>query len=159
MNMGLRINAFWHCLGAKTSSLHASSLFWKGSQRAGMRDQSCWMRNERKSHTDVIKLATAMGYSCSISPVPIENPDELHLRTVTLGGVGRKHLCTDSPWVIVAPWTSTPAHLGHWVSPCWRTWQGTMVALWEADQSLLWTGHQSSSKTWGYKDPPWRIEL
>ena len=39
--------------------------------------------------------------------------------------------------------------------------QGTVVALWEADQSLLWTGHRGSSwnKTWGYKDPPWRTEL
>ena len=41
-------------------------------------------------------MATATGDSCSISLVPSENPDEIHLRTVTLGGFGGKHLCTGS---------------------------------------------------------------
>ena len=53
MNMGPWINAFWHCAWAKTSSLRASSLFWKWSQ-GGVRDRSCWTGNERKPHTVVL---------------------------------------------------------------------------------------------------------
>lgn len=115
INMGQWVNAFdivfaW----AKSSSLHAGSSFWKWSQRTRVRGWGCWTGKEEKAtHGCVIKLPIATGDACSTSlVVPFKNPDDIHLRTVTLWDIWRKHLSTGSQWVRVALQTSIASTSG-----------------------------------------------
>lgn len=69
----------------------------------------------KKPHVTVIKLPTATGDSCSTSLVPFGNPDEIHLRTVALGG----EMCPLAPSEVWWPRRHAgPALLGYtYVSP------------------------------------------